>query len=474
MRSRSGSLRRVGVPSVILRQLHRIRAASCQQILQLPSPARAIAYAADGTEILAGHEDGVPRLWDAKSFELGRTLERQSGSIAAVAGRGARWATASTGGTVRIFSSSGDPMHELRGDRDEAACVAVAWNTEATRLLSGWDDHGVRLHDGERGLLLKRMRMPATDELRVGGVTFGPEDVQVAFLRGGNALLWEGDQEKQSAMFELAHPGDVAEGSTVLAFSRDRRMIAAAVRGVDIHLTHWDEPVCTLHGHTDAVTALAWSPEGRFLLSGSEDCTARIWDTTTRECVCTIGDHVGAVWGVAFHPHGHDCATVSEDGTLRVFELESEWFELRDAIDQAYVLLQGRSTKLWPTTAPFDMDLCLDVWSDLRRRARHQKITPELAEKGERVRNTILELLQLLCGDASPTVPLHGIERYKHPLLRVALADVRLATDLCARLGGGPLEQAQLHKLRRVPTVEIGAVNATMAPPPMSTNPPRR
>ncbi len=459
----------MGVPSVILRQLPRIRAASCQQVIQTDSPARALAYAADGTEILAGHEDGAPRLWDAKSFELARKLAPQQGPIVAVAGRGARWATASAGGSVRVFTSSGDPMHEIRCERpeDEAPCTSVAWNTEATRLLSGWEDHAVRLHDGERGLLLKRMRLPKGPELRVAGVAFGPEDVQVALLRGGGAVLWEGEHENQSAVFELATPGDVPDGDVVLAFSRDRRMIASAVRGCDIHLGHWDEPVCTLRGHTEAVTSLAWSPEGRFLLSGSEDCTARIWDTTTRECVCTIADHVGAVWGVAFHPHGHDCATVSEDGTLRIYELESEWFDLRDAIDQAYVLLQGRSTKLWPTTAPFDMDLCLDVWGDLRRRARHQKITNELAEKGDRVRSTILELLQLLCGDATPVVPPSGLERYKHPLLRVALADVRLAADLCARLGGDAAQQAQLQRLRRVPTVEIGAANASMTPPPM-------
>jgi WD40 repeat protein len=458
----------VGVPSVILRQLHRIRAASCQQVIQTPSPARAIAYAADGTEILAGHEDGVPRLWDAKSFELARNLAKHEGPIVSVSGRGARWATGSSDGTARIFGASGDAMHVLRGERpeDEAPCTSVAWNTEATRLLSGWEDHSARLHDGERGLLLKRMRMPASPELRIGGVAFGPEEVQIALLRGGGALLWEGDRETQSAVFELATPGDVDEAGVCLSFSRDRRIIAAAVRGCDIQLCHWDEPVCTLRGHTDAVTSLAWSPEGRFLLSGSEDCTAKIWDTTTRECVCTIADHVGAVFGVAFHPHGHDCATSSEDGTLRIYELESEWFELRDAIDQASVLLQGRSTKLWPTTAPFDMDLCLDVWSDLRRRARHQKITPELAQRGDRVRTTILELLQLLCGDATPEVPLSGIERYKHPLLRVALADVRMAIDLCARLGGDAQQQAQLHRLRRVPTVEIGAANATLAPPP--------
>lgn len=452
---------------MILRQLHRIQGATCQQVVQLGAPGRALAYNAEGSEILVGHDDGTPRLWDVMRFSLACELKAHAGRVTALAGRGARWATACEGGILRVWGASGEPMHSLRADHDDdVPCKAVAWNTEATRLLSGWGDHAVRLYDGERGLRLKRMRLPASDAFQVGAVAFGPEDVQVALLHGGSALMWEGEQETHSALFEVAEPALAGALPVVLAFSRDRRMLAASVRSAEIQLVHWDEPICTLRGHADAVTSLAWSPEGRFLLSGSEDGTARIWDTTTRECVCTITDHVGAVWGVGFHPHGHDCATVSEDGTLHVYELQSEWFDLRDAVDQAAVLLQGRSTRLWPTTAPFDLDLCLDVWSDLRRRARHHHITSDLASKGEQVRRTILEILQLLCGDATPTVPPHGLDRYKHPLLRVALADVRLATELCTMLGGDAAAAAQLHRLRRVPTVEIGAANATMMPPP--------
>jgi WD40 repeat protein len=443
-----------------------VKSATLQRAIDTGSPGRSVAYGFEGTEILVGHEDGVPRLWDASHFSLSREFATHESPILCVSSRGSRYATSDARGTVRTWGSWGEPHHIFRVDpgEPEVPCWSLAWNQEATLLLAGYDDQSARLFEPERGQLRKRMRLPGTRLFSVRAVAFGPEDVQVALMHGGSALLWEGQREAQSAMFQLGDGTFEDERHVAFGFSRDRRMIASAIRGRDIHLSHWDEPVCVLKGHNDLVTSLAWSPEGRFLLSGSEDCTAKIWDTTTRDCVATL-DHVSGVWGVAFHPHGHDCATVSEDGTLRIYEIGSEWFELRDAIEQAGRVLDGKRVALWPTTAPLDLDFVLDVWGDVRRRARHSRIGHDLAEKGERVRRTVLDLLQLLCGDATPDVPPNGLERYKHPLFRVGLADLRLATDLCQRLGGDLNAQANLQRLRRVPTMEVTASGISIIPP---------
>ena len=69
---------------------------------------------------------------------------------------------------------------------------------------------------------------------------------------------------------------------------------------------------------------------------------------------------------------------------------------------------------------------------------------------------------------------MYGLERYKHPLFRVALADLRLATDLCKRLGGDIVAQANLQRLQRIPTVEVAASGLSMMPAAMSTLPPKK
>lgn len=452
----------MGIPSFILQRLHRVRGATCQRSIESEIPALCLAYATEGTEILVGHQDGIPRLWDTAHFELACEFIAHDAAVLSVSARASGWATSCGRGKVRIWGGFGEPIREFRdnpGD-PELPARAVTWNRDGSRLLSAHGDRTMRLYDPEHALRLKKLGLP----FEVGAVAFGPQDVQIALTDTGNTALFEGDREALSAMFALGEPSDDLDRYTTFGFSRDRRMIATAVRSHEIHLSHWDDSVFVLRGHNDVVTSLAWSPEGRFLISGSEDCTARIWDTTTRDCVVTIND-VSPVRAVSFHPHGHDCATVTEEGTLRIYELDSEWFDLDDAVTQAKEVLDGKHAPLWPTRAPLDLDFVLDVWSDLRRRGRHVRVSNELARKGELVRTTVLELLALLCAEATPDIPRFGLERYKHPLFRVALADLRLAGELCQRLGGGAMALADLQKLRRVPTTEVLASGSFSIPP---------
>ena len=79
-------------------------------------------------------------------------------------------------------------------------------------------------------------------------------------------------------------------------------------------------PVRTLTGHTAAVWGVAFSPDGRLLATGSDEGTARVWDTATGEHLRTLAGHAGGVRGVAFSPDGRLLATASRDGTARLWD----------------------------------------------------------------------------------------------------------------------------------------------------------
>ncbi len=76
-------------------------------------------------------------------------------------------------------------------------------------------------------------------------------------------------------------------------------------------------------GHTDVVTSVSWSPDGRHALSGSEDKTLRLWEVSSGECLRTFEGHTSRVTSVAWSPDGRHALSGSYDHTLRLWEVSS-------------------------------------------------------------------------------------------------------------------------------------------------------
>ncbi|KAK5651140.1 hypothetical protein OQA88_13234 [Cercophora sp. LCS_1] len=82
----------------------------------------------------------------------------------------------------------------------------------------------------------------------------------------------------------------------------------------------WSAYQQTLEGHRDSVRAVAFSPDGKTLASGSDDRTIRLWDTATGTHQQTLEGHSGSVWAVAFSPDGKTLASGSDDETIRLWD----------------------------------------------------------------------------------------------------------------------------------------------------------
>ena len=111
----------------------------------------------------------------------------------------------------------------------------------------------------------------------------------------------------------------------VSSFSPDGRRIVTA--SDDNTARVWDsetgEEIVLLKAHSGSVYSASFSPDGRRIVTASADNTARLWDAESGKEIAQLKAHSGKVWTASFSPDGRRMATASFDATARVWDTES-------------------------------------------------------------------------------------------------------------------------------------------------------
>uniref|UniRef100_A0A671M9W7 Katanin p80 WD40 repeat-containing subunit B1-like n=1 Tax=Sinocyclocheilus anshuiensis TaxID=1608454 RepID=A0A671M9W7_9TELE len=91
---------------------------------------------------------------------------------------------------------------------------------------------------------------------------------------------------------------------------------------VNIKSTIRNKVILLKPGHTQAVRCLAFSPDGKWLASASDDSTVKLWDLIAGKMITEFTSHTSAVNAVQFHPNEYLLATGSADRTVKLWDLE--------------------------------------------------------------------------------------------------------------------------------------------------------
>jgi len=188
-------------------------------------------------------------------------------------------------------------------------------------VVSGSDDGAVRLWSIETGRVIAKW---TGHTQHVWSVCWNRNDERVL----------SGSWDRTARVWNVATGNTILEINTGLdgvytaTFSPDSTLIATGgISSVGERIKIWDSNtgklVAILKGHTWDVNCLAWTANGRTLISGSYDATIRTWNTSTWQQLAVLTGHTSSVWGIAISPNGCILASASFDDTARLWNLEN-------------------------------------------------------------------------------------------------------------------------------------------------------
>ncbi|KAM3440666.1 hypothetical protein NHJ13734_003195 [Beauveria thailandica] len=103
-------------------------------------------------------------------------------------------------------------------------------------------------------------------------------------------------------------------------------------------------------GHADGITCLAFSPDSKFLVSGSNDRTARVWDMRTDKTAAVLKYHKRYIDSVTFSPDGSCIATGLSDNLIAIWRQKSpgNWGNAGEDDDSRTGHKSKPETRTWP------------------------------------------------------------------------------------------------------------------------------
>ena len=298
----------------------------------------AMTYSPDGKQLATGSAEGDIRLWDVHSRTTILLPNDHPAVIASLAfSPDSHWLAAGNfnDGTLLHWNITDPKALPLQMEAN-ASVYAIAFSADSKQLMTASSDNTVQRWDLNKPsapttLLPDQPNLISTMAFSPDGHWLATDDlatnaVSVWNIQDGSAkprLITEMDGTISALAFDHKNHW-LAVGSMLKSPNRPARNAVFL----------WDmedasKPPIILLGHVDRITALTFRADDRFLISGSDDGTARIWNmetilNDTPSIPIHLQDLNGGLTAFALSPDGKRLTTADTDAALQVWNLNPD------------------------------------------------------------------------------------------------------------------------------------------------------